>query len=342
MIKNKYSMLMVKYISSFIGITIILFILFKNIPERIIVNNYSSSSYSILGLKYPVFIQYFYFVYDMITVNMGNIINPIYSGSIRNAMIILLPETLFITILGFIVSISISYKIGFFLGFRSNKRERLDVNVFPLVIFYFLIPLILIAIFNGITAILPSKYILPAYIIPYNFSWIKLMNDNIFISHPTDILFFDSMIHHSPIILINYLKNFAMPFASLIIPSTVYLSIFTKRLTSIEYNKKYIRIRIVKNIGDDKFIYHIKRNIRYTMLNEFKTVFGLFLGGEIIITYIFSYMNLGEFLIYSVMNYKTGIFGVVESTFIFTMMIFIFNMIIDIITLAGAKNEEYI
>ncbi len=335
-------MLMIKYISTFIGITIILFILFKNVPVKILAGNYSPSSYALLGLKYPLFIQYFYFVYDIVTVNMGNIINPIYSGSVSRAMKIFLPETLFITILGFIVSISISYKIGFFLGFRSKKREKLDVNVFPLVIFYFLIPFVFIAIFNGILAVLPPKYILPAYIVPYNYNWIKFVNNDIFITQPTNILFFDGIIHHSPIILINYLKNFAMPFVSLIIPSTVYLSIFTKRLTSIEYNKKYIRIRIVKNIGDDKFIYHIKRNIRYTMLNEFKTIFGLFLGGEIIISYIFSYMNLGEFLVYSIMNYKTGIFGVIESIFIFTMAIFIFNMIIDIITAAGAKNEDYI
>ncbi|KJE49048.1 MULTISPECIES: hypothetical protein [Acidiplasma] len=341
--KKACKTLLIKYLSVFIGVTLVLFIIEKLIPSSYIYADYNSlsSANNILGLNKPLFIQYFYFIYDLITLRLGNTSNLIYSGSTHTGIMEMLPETLFLIILAFIVILVISYKIGFFLGFRSMKDQRLDINIFPVTVLYFILPIVFIGILSGVYRILPYRYIMPEYYAA-KYSWVIYANNGIIITRPTDIILFDAIIHGSLGFLYYYLLRFVMPFVSIIIPVALYLTIFIKRLTTIEYKKKYVRIRILKNVDDDNFIYHIKRNIRYIMLHEYKTIFGIYLSGIIIVTYIFSYMNLGEFFIYSIIDFPSGLMGMLGSAFIFSSMVIVFNLMMDIMILGGTKNaEEY-
>jgi len=333
---NNISKLIIKYIILFIGITVLFFIIIKFIPENIIITNYGNNAYKNLGLKYPVFIQYFYFLFALITGNMGNVDIKIYTGNTLNIINILLPETVEFLIISFIVSLIISYKLGLFIGTRYKNTNNINVDIFPFLILYLITGLILLDVFNGILGILPLRYI-----ISDNFSsgypWISYIGNGIFVTKPTDIILFDSLINGSYNVLINYLKSFILPFLSLIIPSTIYLTLYISRLTSIEYNKDYIKFGFIHGLYGNDYIKRIKENINSYIIKELKPVFILFIGGMIVISYIYSYMNLGEFIVYSFLNYNGGLMGAIYGIFILAVIIIIFSFIIDLI-----RGKKYV
>ena len=63
------------------------------------------------------------------------------------------------------------------------------------------------------------------------------------------------------------------------------------------------------------------------------------MGGMVLTSFIFSYMNLGEFAVYSFLNYDFGFMGGLYSLFILSIIIIIFDLIIDIINVE-ARHEN--
>jgi peptide/nickel transport system permease protein len=327
-----------KYFLIFIGLTIFLFIIFKFVPEYIIINDFPGSTIEILGLHENYLFQYFDFVHALLTGNTGYVAIPFYSGTVKNVVSLLLPETILFLVMTFISSYIISYIIGFYSGTAFKTAKRLDMNIFPLFFLYLISGLTLLTVFSGILGWLPFNYILSGGSLILN-NWISYTGKGLFITSPTNIIMIDSIIHHSPGVLFDYLKHTALPFIALIIPTTMYLSTYISHETSIEYNKGYMKAGITRDAFRDNYILYIKRGIRSRMLEELKPVFLIFVGGMIMISYIFSYMNLGEFAVYSFLNYDFGIMGGLYAFYIFSIIIIIFDFIIDVINVE-AKHED--
>ena len=55
------------------------------------------------------------------------------------------------------------------------------------------------------------------------------------------------------------------------------------------------------------------------------------MGGLVLISFVFSYMNLGEFAVYSFMNYNFGFMGGLYSVFMLAIIVIIFDAIIDLL-----------
>ncbi len=333
---NNILKIIIKYTGILISITILFFIIMKLIPENIIIKNYGVGAYTNLGLKYPFFIQYFYFLYDLVAGNMGNVNIKIYTGNTFNIIRILLPETLEFIIISFLASLAISYKLGLYIGIKYKNTNKINVNIFPFLVLYLITGLIFLTIFNGLLGILPFEYIISSRFSDY--SWISYTGYGIFITRPTDIILFDSIINGNYSVLISYIKSFIMPFMALIIPSTIYLTMYISRLTSTEYNKDYLKIGFIRGLYENDYIKHIKGNINFEIIHELRPVFILFIGGMIIISYIYSYMNIGEFIVYSFLSYNGGFMGAIYGIFILTVIVLIFNFIIDLII----RGKKYV
>ncbi len=334
---NGVPKIITKYAGIFISITVLLFILIKFIPENIIISNYGAGAYNGLGLKDPVFIQYFYFLFDLITGNMGSVNIKIYTGNTLGIVGMLLPETLEFLLISFLASLAISYKVGVFIGTKYSNTNNINVNVFPFLILYLITGLILLTIFSGLLGIFPLRYIIPNRFAT-GYPWIGYAGNGIFITKPTNIIMLDSIINGNYTVLIYYVRGFILPFIALIIPSTIYLCIYISRLTSIEYNKDYLKIAFIRGLYGNDYIKHIKRNIDSTIIREMKPVFILFIGGMIIISYIYSYMNIGEFVVYSFLNYNGGLMGAIYGIFILIVIILIFDFIIDL----AMRGKKYV
>lgn len=276
-------------------------------------------------------------MYALMTGHTGYVYTTIYSGTVAGAISLILPETVIFMIITFAVSYEAAYYIGFHAGTAFKMVKKLSMNTFPLLFLYFLSGLVLLTIFSGILGWFPFSGILSS--ISLSESWISSTGGNLFITTPTNIILLDGIIHKSPGILLNYFKHMALPFMAVFIPTTVYLSVFISHEASIEYNKNYIRSGITRDAFRDKYISYIKRGIKPRILEEIKPVFLIFTGGVVIVSFIFSYMNLGEFAVYSFLNYDFGFMGGLYSLFIFAIIIILFDLVVDIINM-GAKNEN--
>ena len=328
----------IKYFLIFIGLTIFLFLAYKFVPENILKNDFPGSSINVLGLNENDFFQYFYFLYALITCKVGYVNTLFYSGSVKSSISLILPETIVFLVITFPISYVISYIIGFYSGTAFRIIRRLSMNIFPLLFLYLVSGLTLLTVFSGVLGWLPFSGILSGRSIIVN-NWISYTGNGIFVTTPTNIIIIDSIIHHSNGTLLDYLKHMALPFMALVIPTTIYLSVYISHETSVEYNRSYMRAGITRDAFRDNYTLYIKRGIRPRILNELKPVFLIFMGGMVLTSFIFSYMNLGEFAVYSFLNYGFGFMGGLYSLFILSIIIIIFDLIIDIINVE-ARHEN--
>ena len=333
----KVTDILLKYFLIFIGLTIFLFTVYKFVPIAVIKNDFPGNSIQVLGINRNIVFQYFYFLRSLLTGNMGYSNTSFYSGTVYSAVSITIPETLLFLGVTFAISYVVSYFIGIYSGTVFKTAKIVNMNIFPLLFLYLVSGLILLAVFSGILGWLPSHGILSSSSAALN-GWVSSTGSSIYTTSPTNIIFIDSIIHGSSSIFLNFLKHMALPFFSLFIPTTVYLGVFISHEASIEYNKKYMRAGISRNAFMDSYTIYIKRGIRSRIFREMKSVFVIFMGGMVIVSYIFSYMNTGEFAIYSFLNYDYGIMGGIYSFFVLAIIVIIFDLFIDIIN-RGGRNE---
>ncbi|AGO61049.1 ABC transporter permease family protein [Ferroplasma acidarmanus] len=322
--------ILAKYFFIFIGFTILLFIIYKFVPITILKKDYPGTSINVLGLRENDFFQYFYFLYALITGKMGNVNTLLYSGTVKSAVSIILPETIFFLVITFLISYALAYLIGFYSGTTFRTVRRLSMSIFPLLFLYMVSGLTLVTVFSGILGWFPSGSILSIHSI-IGHSWISYSGQGLFITSPTNIIILDSIIHNSPVVLFDYLKHMVLPFIALLVPTTIYLSVYISHEASIEYNSSFMRAGTTRDAFRDNYILYVKRGIRSRLLEELKPVFLIFMGGLVLISFIFSYMNLGEFAVYSFMNYNFGFMGGLYSVFMLAIIVIIFDAIIDLL-----------
>jgi len=330
--------ILTKYFLIFIGLTILLFIIYKFVPENILKNDFPGNSIDALGLHQNDFIQYFYFLSALITGKAGYENTIFYAGSVRKGVSLLLPETIVFLIITFVISYIISYFIGFYSGTAFRTVKRLNTNIFPLLFLYMVSGLTLLAVFSGILGWSPPGGIISTDAI-IKHAWIYNAGKGVFITAPTNIIFLDSFINHSPTVLLDYLNHLMLPFIALVIPTSIYLSTYISHEASIQYNNSYMKAGATRDSFRDNYTLYVKRGVRSNILEELKPVFLIFMGGMVLVSFIFSYMNLGEFAVYSFMNYDFGFMGGLYSLFILSTIIIIFDFIIDLLNME-AKHED--
>ena len=152
-------------IPTLIGVSIFAFVLIRSFPNYILAQDYISSNtatagvpYQVLvqqaseklGLTYPVPVQYFYFLQNMLTGQWGYVSSPV-SGSTIEVIHYLLPNTLQLLIFTFILTMGIGLPVGTYMGSRPRSAADHVGNVFSLIGFampQFFFGLILLLVFG--------------------------------------------------------------------------------------------------------------------------------------------------------------------------------------------------
>jgi peptide/nickel transport system permease protein len=278
-------------------------------------------------LNDPIYIQYFYWLAQILSGDLGYTNTPIYSGPVTTAIQLFLPNTIMITLLASLLI----WLLGIPLGVHSavNRDSISDQTIRVSTFTLYAMPIYLI----GIALIL----ILGVYfdILPFNGSVNPLLVSNVDwyqngISYPTHILLIDAIIH-------NRLDIAWDAFLHLIMPSlTLALAIMAAiirilRASMLEVlEQDYIKLARAKGVPEKIVInLHARRNAMLPVATSFGyTVAGL-LGGAVIIEAIFNYPGIGYWTTQALLVNDVG--GIMASTLLFGLILVFTTLILDII-----------
>ena len=232
-----------------IGLTFIVFILSHVSGTNVILSGYMNPKITGVAkemliqkltdefhLNQPIYVQYFYWLYQILRGNWGFTNTPIFSGSVDTAIALYLPNTLMISVFASILIWVIGVPLGVF---SANNRDSvadhtLRVGSFTLYSMpIYLIGVVLILVIGVYLKILPFSGVVN----PISVSGLSWYVNGI--SYPTHIILIDAIIHNSWGIA-------ADAFLHLILPSvTLALAIVASMIRILQvFDARSIRSRL--------------------------------------------------------------------------------------------------
>ncbi len=326
----------------------LVFILLRAFPDSYLISKYINPKSAVpisvqiehakelLGLNYPVFIQYFFYVKALFIGQWGQMSTPVYTGPVLTAIELFFPSTIQLALFATILSILIAIPLGTYIGARPNSVADQIGRVFSLTFYavpIFVLGIVLQIVFGqnviagnplGLFPI-SGKFALSAVpAIPP--PWFDASTG---LTSPTHLPLFDAILHGDwPLA--------SSSFIYLILPTiTLTLSLLAGILRFIRAgmvdasNQEYVKTARSKGVPEELVI---KRHIRKNALIPTVTVLGLLfaslLGGVVVIEEVFAYYGIG-YLALNALLYL-AIYGVLGTTFVFGLTLMIANLIVDI------------
>jgi peptide/nickel transport system permease protein len=339
-------------IPTLLGITIFVFALLRAIPNSVLEAPYVNQNSPIpiatqdhniaamLGLNYPAPVQYFIYLKNLAVGNWGYMNSPFYTGSVLKGIEYFFPNTLQLTIFAVIASGLISIPIGTYIGSKPNKLGDQVGRVFSLSGFampIFWLALMLQILFgNGVIrgnplGIFPYEGMFSTSQLPYPLPlWLKSPGGSAFVSTPTHMIFFDSLIHGDFSLAESAFLHLILPVLTLTYAIMAGLIRFVRSGMVDASNQEYIKT--ARSLGISRRII-IKKYTRKNALIPAVTVFGLLfaglLGGVVVVEDIFNYPGMGLLAINSVLNYQ--VYGVMGTTLMFAIFLVLANLVVDVV-----------
>jgi len=340
------------FIPTLVGITLVVFLLMKAIPNAVLEAPYVNPNSPIpiatqdkniaamLGLNYPIPVQYFIYMKNLAVGNWGYMDTAFYTGPVLTAIEYFFPNTLELTIFAIIASGLVSIPIGTYIGSKPNKLGDHIGRIFSLSgwampIFWLALMLQILfgkgVIIHNPLGIFPYEGVFSTSQLPYPLPlWLKGVSSSTLISTPTHMIFFDSLIHGDFALAESAFLHLILPVLTLTYEVMAGLIRFVRSGMIDASNQEYIKT--ARSLGLRREII-IKKYTRKNALIPTVTVFGLLfaglLGGVVIVEYIFNYPGMGLLAINSVLNYQ--VYGVMGTTLMFSIFLVLTNLIVDIV-----------
>lgn len=335
-------------IPTLLGLVLLVFFLMRAFPDSYLlarfINTKSSIPISIqeanaraaLGLNYPVFVQYFFYLETLFTGNWGTMSTPIYTGAVLKGIELYFPSTLQLAIFATILSIIISIPLGTYIGARPNTAADQIGRVFSLGFYampIFMLALLLQIVFGkGIIAGNPlgvfpvaGKFASTA-IPPVPPPW---FNPSTGLTGPTHLPLIDALIHGDWSLAYSSFLYLILPVVTLTLSLLAGILRFIRAGMVDAANQEYVKTARSKGVPE-KLV--IKRHIRKNALIPTVTVLGLLfsslLGGVVVIEEVFNYLGMGMLTLNAVES--ISIYGVLGTTFVFGITLMAANLIVDI------------
>ncbi|MGP6219705.1 ABC transporter permease subunit [Caldiplasma sukawensis] len=294
-----------------------------------------------------IFLQFLNYFEGVLHGNLGNITTNVYSGSVSQAILYYMPETIFLGAVSFIISYAIALPLSDFSAKRikapgdfTARIVSLAIYSLPLIflsllmIFYFPIPKGVNSFSLGGSAGNPSlsgsQNLISA-------SWIS--NG---ISFPTHILFIDAIIHGNYSFALTAFESQILPIISIVALVTPILFII---LRSGIYDSSSLRhIKLFRSMGVSARTLS-KKHIRRNGITPSITISGLIIaylfGGVLIVEKIFNIDGLGflKFQLLFTASGSTQVYGLLAVILIFGIVVMVVNIIVDVIY--RLINPEY-
>lgn len=278
-------------------------------------------------LNQPLYIQYFYWLYQVLQGNWGFTNTPIFSGSVITAIDLFFPNTAMITVVASVLIWVIGIPLGVYSAVNRDSAadQVLRVGSFTLYAMpIYLIAVALILALGVYLKLIPFAGVVNPILVS-NLSWYSSG-----ISYPTHVLLIDSILHGDWIVAWDAFLHLILP--SLTLALAIVASIIRiLRASMLEVlEQDYIRLAWSKGIAA-KLVYnlHARKNALLPVLTLYGlTVAGL-LGGAVVVETVFSYPGIGYWTTQALLNNDVG--GIMASTLLFGLILVTANLILDIL-----------
>jgi peptide/nickel transport system permease protein len=341
-------------VPTLLGLILFLFILMHALPRSELIASFVDrqapgsvqkiekiEAVKILGLNYPLPLQYFKYIYDLFTGSWGIMSGGGgYDGSVLHLISIYFPNTIQLALFSTLLSFIIAIPLGTYIGSKPNSVADQAGRIFSLTGYAlppFLLALLLqIALGKGVLAgnpvgVFPFKGALPGFIANPP-SWLfGVGSGSELISSPTHLVIIDSLIHGD-------LQLFEQSFLHLILPVlTLTYGILAGLLRFLRAgmvdssNQEYVKTARSKGVPENIIIKkHIRKNALIPTVTVMTLLFASLLGGVLIVEIVFDYPGIG-LLAYHAVYPTLQIYGILGTTFIFALLLVSANLIADIV-----------
>lgn len=335
-------------IPTLLGLVLLVFFLMRMFPDNYLVAKYINPKSAVpvsiqmeqakaaLGLNYPIFIQYFFYIKALFTGAWGSMSTPVFTGSVITAIELYFPATLQLAIFATILSILIAIPLGTYIGARPNSVADQTGRVFSLG--FYAVPIFLLAI---VLQIIFGKNVIPGN--PFGqlpiagkfaLSAIPAVPPPWFdastgLTSPTHLPLFDALLHGDWALAGSSFEYMILPIVTLTLALLAGILRFIRAGMVDASNQEYVKTARSKGVPENLVI---KRHIRKNALIPTVTVLGLLfaslLGGVVVVEEIFNYFGIGYLALQAVTN--LAIYGVLGTTFVFGLTLMMANLIVDI------------
>ena len=327
-------------IPTLIGLTFIVFILVHVSGTNLLLSEYISPKLSGAAreilvqkltnefhLNQPIYVQYFYWLWQILQGNWGVTNTPIFSGQVTTAMALFLPNTIMISVVASILIWVIGVPLGVYSAVNrdSPADHTLRVGSFTLYAMpIYLIGIVLILLVGVYLKILPFSGVVS----PVSVSAVSWYANGI--SYPTHIILIDAVIHGAWGIAGDAFLHLILPSLTLAL-AIVASMIRILRSSMLEVlDQDYIRLARSKGISERSVVnLHARKNALLPVITLFGyTVAGL-LGGAVVVETIFNYPGIGYWTTQALLNNDVG--GIMAATLLFGLILMFANLIVDIV-----------
>jgi len=327
-------------IPTIIGLTFIVFILSHVSGTNIILSEYinprlTGAARTLLiqkltsefHLNQPIYIQYFYWLYQVLQGNWGITNTPVFSGPVTTAIVLFFPNTVMIAVVASILTWVIGVPLGVYSAVNRDSPgdHTLRVGSFTLYAMpIYLIGVVLIILVGVYLKILPFSGVVNPVLVSA-LPW--YVNG---ISYPTHIILIDAIIHGAWNVAWDAFLHLILPSVTLAL-AVVASMIRILRSSMLEVlDQDYIRLARSKGTPERSVInLHARKNALLPVVTLFGyTVAGL-LGGVVVVETIFDYTGIGYWTTQALLVSDVG--GIMASALLFGLILVFANLIVDLV-----------
>lgn len=335
-------------IPTLFGLILLIFFLLRMFPDTYLVARYINPKSSVpvsvqiaqakaaLGLNYPIFIQYFFYIKALFTGSWGTMSTSIYTGSVLSGIELYFPATLQLAIFATILSIIIAIPLGTYIGARPNSVADQTGRVFSLT--FYAMPIFLLAL---LLQLVFGKNVIagnPLGVLPiagkFSFNAVGAIpppwfNPSTGLTSPTHLPLLDALIHGDWALAYSSFIYLILPVVTLTLSLLAGILRFIRAGMVDSANQEYVKTARSKGVPESLVIKrHIRKNALIPTITVLGLLFASLLGGVVVVEEVFGYYGMGMLSLRAITN--VAIYGVLGTTFVFGITLMAANLIVDI------------
>lgn len=278
-------------------------------------------------LDQPIYIQYFYWLYQILQGNWGFTTTPIFSGSVGTAIALFLPNTIMISVVASILIWVMGVPLGVYSAVNRDSAADHTLRIVSFTLYampIYLIGVTLILVLGVYLKMLPFSSVVSPILVS-TLPW--YVNG---ISYPTHIILIDAIIHGSGSVAADAFLHLILPSVTLAL-AIVASMVRILRSSMLEVlDQDYIRLARSKGISEGTVInLHARKNALLPVITLFGYTVAMLLGGVVVVETMFNYPGIGYWATQALLVSDVG--GIMTSTLLFGLILMFANLIVDIV-----------
>ena len=338
-------------IPTLFGLTLLMFILERTIPNTILASQYLNpqsslpqtiqlqNAYAQLGLNLPAPLQFLYYLNNIFHGNLGYMNSSYYSGSVASAIIQYFPNTAQLVIFSMMFTLLIAVPLGTYIGSKPGSVADHASRVFSITGFaipaFWLGLMLQIGLGKGVLdsplSVFPLGGIVSNSALPANLpSWLINPTTGGLSSTPTHMILFDSLIHGDFALAGNAFLHMVLPIITLTYALLAGLLRFIRSGMVDVASKEYIKTARAKGVPERIVVRrHMRKNAMIPAITVVALLIADLLGGVVITETIFRYPGMGLLSVNAAIEFE--IYGVIGTTLVFGVIMVVANLVVDIV-----------